>query len=267
MSAGRQFELASAIDMSHFATALASINPDRGSVTYPLRGGHVVLTGPGMFVNRALGAGFDEPLTANDLSELEANAAVVGVPPSVDVCDFTHPEVESLLLAHEYLPDEDKAAGLVLDLSSDQQRPSVPTISAVVVETDADLLRWQEATAIGWGHTETERRSASDSFAAAADATQTPGLLLAIADKTVVGCSALSIRSDVAILGGMSTLPEHRGSGVQRTMIHHRLAMARLAECSFAGTQAAMGSGSMRNLARAGFRHSHTITTYSKAVG
>ena len=274
LRAGRQLEQASAEDMTRFAAALASMEPERGSMTYPLRGGHVILTGSGMFVNRAMAVGYEEPLTANDLAELEARSAEVGVAPSVDVCEFTHPDVEPLLLANGYVPDG-QTAGLVLDPTTDRPRPPAPTsVKAVVVETDADLQRWQDATAIGWGHADTDRRSASDAFAAAAHATQTPGLLLAVGDDrapgnrvangVVVGCSALSIRDGVAILGGMSTLPEHRGNGVQQAMIGQRLAMARLAECSLAGTQAELDSGSMRNLVRAGFVHSHTITTFTK---
>lgn len=257
-------EHASARDMAAFAAHLGQVDPDRGAHTYPLRGGHVVLAGRDLFVNRALGVGFDEPLSETDLDELQHHSDTLGVPCAIEVSELTHASIEPFLAVHGFRPD-DKKAGLVVELAlHETTEPS--GFEALVVETDADLLRWQEATAAGWGHVDPERRGGSDTFSAVAHATQTPGLILAIdnTDGEVAGCASLSIRNDVAILGGMSTLPDRRRQGLQRAMIEQRLELARNAGCTVAGTTAAMDSGSMRNLIRCGLTHSHTITTWQR---
>ena len=45
-----------------FAVELARADPAWGSETFELAGGHVVLCGPGMYVNRAIGVGIERTL-------------------------------------------------------------------------------------------------------------------------------------------------------------------------------------------------------------
>jgi len=211
-----------------------------------------------------MAVGFDESLTEDDLDTLDKHAREVNVPVTIEASELTDPSVEPFLLRHGFVADGSKA-GLLVELDTYDAVP-YDLFDARAVESDEDLARWQEATAAGWGHEQPERRAASDTFSATAYATQTPGLMLAIDTdtNTVAGCAALSIREDVAILGGMSTLPDQRGRGLQRTMIEHRLQLAQRAGCRIAGTQAALGSGSMRNLIRAGLTHTHTITSWQR---
>jgi hypothetical protein len=66
-----------------FAEVLADQDPAWGSVSYELAGGWVVLCGPGMFVNRALGVGIGRPLTDAEFDEFTARCADVGVAPAI----------------------------------------------------------------------------------------------------------------------------------------------------------------------------------------
>jgi GNAT superfamily N-acetyltransferase len=251
-------ERASALDMALFASELAVVEPSRGSLTFPLAGGHVSLCGPGMFVNAALAVGFDTPLDAADLQLLDTRAAQVGVTPVLEVSELSSPSLVELLTEQGWQPD-DATAGLILTLTGNEPEAS-GVFEVTAVDDDALLREWQAATALGWGHSTEERRAASDAFGAVAAATQEPGLLLVRdpANRQVVGCASLSFRDGVATLGGMSTIPAARNRGLQRQLIDHRLHLAAQAGCDVAATQADPTGGSRRNLVRAGFTHTHT---------
>ena len=79
-----------------------------------------------------------------------------------------------------------------------------------------------------------------------------------------IACATLSIRDDVATLGGMSTVPSARRRGVQSALIRHRLALAASSGCAIATTTVAPGGDSERNLLRHGFDHWFTIETLTR---
>lgn len=73
------------------------------------------------------------------------------------------------------------------------------------------------------------------------------------ADDTPIAAAAMTIHDDVAVLGGASTLPAHRGRGAQSRLLAHRLAVALESGCTLATATARAGSTSAANLSRAGF--------------
>lgn len=270
LDVARRNEGFTAADMVAFARALAQLAPELGSITFPFADGHAVLCGAGMYVNQVLGAGFDTLPDDAEFERFEAAAAALGLPARLEVHEHTMPELAGRLAARGYVAeDDDRTAGLALELGAGPDTATALPLDVRIVETDADLARWQEATAAGWGHDTPERRLASDRFCAAAHATQTPGLLLAHSpdDGRIVGCGSLSIRDSVAQLGGMSTLPAERGRGVQQAMVRHRLDLAGAAGCELAVTHADVDGGSIRNLHRLGFVTTHTKTAWSRPLG
>jgi GNAT superfamily N-acetyltransferase len=50
---------------------------------------------------------------------------------------------------------------------------------------------------------------------------------LVVEDGTPIAAAAMTIHGDVAVLGGASTLPAHRGRGAQPRLLRHRLRRAR----------------------------------------
>lgn len=255
-----------AADMVAFAESLARMAPELGSTSFPLADGHVVLCGPGMYVNEALRVGFDAVPTSIELDRFEAAAAALDLPARFELHEHSHPDLARVLTDRGYEAEpEDRTAGLALELGATHEvAPTNVVVDAITDESQ--LSAWQTATASGWGHDTPQRRLASDRFSAVAHRTQTPGLLLARSpeDGRVVGCASLSIRDSVAQLGGMSTLPAERGRGVQQAMIQHRLHLARAAGCSLAVTHADADGGSIRNLHRLGFVTTHTKTAWSR---
>jgi ribosomal protein S18 acetylase RimI-like enzyme len=86
-------------------------------------------------------------------------------------------------------------------------------------------------------------------------------LYLARLDGVPAGAALLSVDDGMGYLANASTLPEHRGRGVQTALIARRIADAAAAGCDVVSSGAAFGSPSQRNLQRAGLQ-----ITYTKAV-
>jgi len=254
-------ERASALDMVDVCLALADRDRSWGSESFELADGYAVLFGPGLYVNRALGAGLEADISDAQLDLLKERSRAVGVPPAFEVNEHTLPSVAPLLAAHGFCAGQTTAWML---RSLDGDLPRCDRSVEVEVVGSESLAAWQAATATGWGLVHASTRRASDAFAAAAFDAQVPGLLLARSadDRRVIGCAALSLRGDLAVLGGMSTLPDERGKGVQAALIASRLHLAADAGCARAATSVGPGTQSQRNLERQGFIRSHTNTTW-----
>lgn len=86
--------------------------------------------------------------------------------------------------------------------------------------------------------------------------------LLAVEDGAPAGAAAMTVHGEVAVLGGASTLPRHRGRGLQSRLIEHRLRQAADAGCALAVGTVRPDSVSESNLRKAGF-HIHRRATWT----
>lgn len=82
---------------------------------------------------------------------------------------------------------------------------------------------------------------------------------LATVDGRPVGAAATSLHASadgpIAVLGGASTLPAARGTGVQAALLRRRLVDAARGGCWLTASTAAPDSVSLRNLERSGLTH------------
>ena len=248
-------------DLEAMVVAVAKIAPQQRATSFSVGDGRAVLLGPGLFVNRVFGLGLSAPVDAQSLEEFEERCAELGQDATIDVSTHADPRTTDLLAGRGYVPDD-----TVVALCRSVEGPYPAQDHRVEVVSVDTLEEWCNATAAGWGHDGTDRREGSDLYGHAAFAAQSPGLLLARppGDDRVSGCAALAIVGETAILGGMSTLPEFRRTGVQTTMISARLQMAAERGCTMAATQAASAGDSLRNLLRHGFVEVDRITEWTK---
>ncbi len=70
---------------------------------------------------------------------------------------------------------------------------------------------------------------------------------------TPIAAAAMTVHDGIAVMGGASTLPDHRGRGAQSRLLAHRLWLAAEAGCTLAVGTARADSVSLANLRRAGF--------------
>lgn len=221
-----------------------------------------------MYLNQALIVGIDEELQPADLDLVTARSEAHGVAPAIEVTPTTRPG--SLQRIHErgyvHQPDADISC-----LTRSVTGPAVDgpdDVEVRPVETAADLALWQETSAHGWGHETAAARRTSDAFAAAANALDREHMVIAVdrSDGRPIGCASMTVREEVAMLGGMSTLPADRRRGVQAALLRHRLAEAARLGCELAVTTAARGGPSARNLERHGFVPTVIIERFARPL-
>lgn len=246
-------------DSAAFVETLADIDPSWGSETFELAGGQVALSGPGLFVNRAMACGQDRPLTDREWERLEARSAAVGVRPELEITPATHPEVREAARARGYQLSLERSA---LARSTDLSNVPPPDPAFDIVPANRGLLPvWQETAACAWGHEDEASRRANDVFARVAAVLDGErfSLVRHAGSGRPLGCASMTIRDGMATLGGMSTVPEARSQGVHTTLIRHRLRIAAASGCDLATSVAAPDGTSERNLVRHGFERVFTI--------
>lgn len=255
-----------ALDAAALAEVLARQDPSWGSQTHPIAGGQLVLSGRGLYVNRAMAAGIAPALTDDDVQHLIACSEAIGVPPAIEVSPETDEGTLTVLARHgfEHRPDSDVTA--LVWPSGERPLPDSPMDVVIRSISAASIPDWQEVSALGWGHTTPDARRASDAFVRAAHAIDGDGMVIAhdATDGRPLGCASLTRRDGVATLGGMSTIPAERRRGVQAALVRHRIEVAIESGCDLIASSAASGGASQRNLQRLGFVPQATISTYTR---
>lgn len=252
-----------AADAVRFADVLAAQDPSWMSESFAIGDGTVVLWGKGMFVNQAFDVGLSRGLPESDWLQFEERCLALGVAPSFDVSPATSGAIKGQLLERGYRPDRSRLA-LFCELNPSLEIPE-PDPAFVIEPANRELLpTWQATAASGWGRVEPDAVRASDAIARAAAVVDGDNFVLVLdaGDRRPLGCASLTMGDGFATLGGMSTLPNERGRGVQSALIIHRLRVAIQAGCEIAAATTAPGGGSERNLVRHGFKPRFEIETY-----
>jgi hypothetical protein len=257
-----RLERVSALDSVALAQALSRQDRSWGTEVLAVAGGYLVLSGPGLYVNRGRGVGIAPALGDGDLALIESRCAAVGVPAAVEVTPATDPATLAALAQRGYVHDTGADVSVFVRALDDPADPPPP--SGIEVDPAPSIEEWQEVSALGWGHTTAAARRAADAFARAAHAVDGEQMVIAydVRHGRPLGCASMSLRDGVATLGGMSTIPAERGRGVQGALILHRLELARSAECDLATTATVMGGASERNVQRYGFELAYVRRTF-----
>ena len=214
-------------------------------------GGAAIATGPGRYVNRALGVTLDERSPA-DIDAIEQFFAERALPAAVEVSSWA-PAATIDRADPPRLP-----AGVVpVDVHDVADRAS---------RADGTRRRWSRRSttptsprgsstyAVGFGVADGQARAISDEFALATRLCPDARLVLATVDGSPAGCGAVHVAEGVAWLGGAATMPAFRRHGVQATLVAHRLRMATELGCDIAAATAVPSGASARNLVRLGWQ-------------
>lgn len=246
------------------ATLLEKIEPGlRVRVARP-GGGCLLAMGRDWPVNRASGVGYEGPVGDDTIDAAEALFEQADVPAAFELSPLDDPGFAVRLDARGY---KRTAILCLYAIVPGRTRARAPGIR--VERVDARTAPLYEVTvARGFMHLDDgEPGAGSRVFArAAATSGETVAMLASIGGEAAGG-GALGIRSGVASLFGMSTLPKFRRRGVQRALLEARLAAAAEAGCDLASVKTEPGTGSERNVRRAGFTLVHEQTIWRRQVG
>lgn len=260
----RRLERTEAHGNIEFIEARQKAFPDRGAEWIEVAGTRAMFDGIGSPLSQTFGLGVFEPITAEQLGEIEEFFRSRGAEVFHEVCPLADGSAFQLLGERHYQP---------VEFSNVLYRPIDPELRLDAPRNEAIKVRlvgkdemdvWAQTALEGWSE-----------FAEVADfmrelnqvfAQSTSLTFLAELDQRPIGTGALTIAGDVALLAGASTVPSARRQGTQNALLEERLRYAATHGCTVAMMVTLPGSGSQRNSERHGFRIAYTRTKWLMKV-
>lgn len=240
-----------------FVEARARVEPEVGARWIEVGGTLAMFDGVDSPLTQTFGLGMFEPVSADQLSRLEAFFG--------DLQATTYHEVSPLaegalplLWARGYEPFEASSV-MWQPLEPDRLPPAPVGAQRLRVRqvSSEELGRFTEIAADGWGDTP-ELRHFMLGFGRVTAAAEGMWSFMAEIAGEPAGTASMMIHEHVALLAGASTLPHARRQGAQAALLAARLRTAAEHGCSVAMMVAQAGSGSQRNAERNGFRIAYT---------
>ena len=234
--------------------------PDRGATWIEVAGTYAMFDGVGSPLTQTFGLGVFEPITAEQMDEIEKFFRSRGAEVFHEVSPLADASVFELIRERGYQPVEFTNVlyrPIERDLRLDAPRNEKIKVR-LVEKNEVDL--WAKTAGEGWSE-----------FPEVADfmkelnqvVAQSKGLsFLGELEGQPIAAGTLTIAGDVALLAGASTVPSARRQGAQNALLEGRLRYAAAQGCTVAMMVTMPGSGSQRNSERHGFRIAYTRTKW-----
>lgn len=261
-----QIAKAEIIHLHHRVEALQAILPHEVFTASFVRGS-ITLQSPeayGYKLNNTYGFGLFGPVKEADLLEVEKTYENHGFEPQLYICEHADKT------AFDMLSTRYSATGTICQyqrhLSDFDFQPT--DFGEVEVFSSSDREAFVRASVEGFRDT---GRSPGLLKILAESAVARPDtkLFLATLGGEVVGTAAMAMvevdECRVAIFYGDSCVPTARRRGVHQALLLTRLEVAHERNCDFATVGAREGSGSGRNIQKAGFKQVYTCKIYNKS--
>jgi GNAT superfamily N-acetyltransferase len=256
----RRLERAEAHGTVEFVEARKRAFPDRDAAWVEVAGTYAMFDGVGSPVTQTFGLGIFEPITAEQLSEIEEFFRSRGAEVFHEVCPLADPSVFDLIRERDYKPVEfSNVLYRPIDRDLRLQGSRNNEIKVRVVEKD-EVDLWAETACEGWSEFPEVTDFLKELNQVRAHST---GLsFLAELNGQPIAAGALTIAGGIALLAGASTVPSARRQGAQNALLEERLRYAAAQGCTDAMMVTLPGSGSQRNSERNGFRIAYTRTKW-----
>ena len=256
----RRLERAEAHGNVEFVEARKRAFPDRDAAWVEVAGTYAMFDGVGSPVTQTFGLGIFEPITAEQLSEIEEFFRSRGAEVFHEVCPLADPSVFDLIRERDYKPVEfSNVLYRPIDRDLRLQGSRNKEIKVRVVEKD-EVDLWAETACEGWSEFPEVTDFLKELNQVRAHST---GLsFLAELNGQPIAAGALTIAGGIALLAGASTVPSARRQGAQNALLEERLRYAASQGCTDAMMATLLGSGSQRNSERNGFRIAYTRTKW-----
>ena len=258
----RRLERTEARSNVQFVEARAEAFPEVGATWIAVAETYAMFDGVGSPVTQTFGLGMFQPITEEDMDQLEEFFTSRGAEVFHEVCPLADNSAFTLLSERRYKPREFSNV-LFRPISPDLRLNAARNeeVKIRVIEKSEGEL-WAQTAFEGWSE-----------FSEVADFIRELGLVtvrskassfLAELQGNPIATGALIIAGDVALLAGASTVPKARRQGAQLALLEERLRYAAMQGCTIAMMVAQPGSGSQRNAERHGFRIAYTRTKWGR---
>jgi len=245
--------LARRLEAAEAANARGCCASPDGADVLDVAGGCAIFVGADSPLTQAVGIGLNGPVTAAEISCLEAFFRSRGARVSIDLCPLADPGLIETLAARGYRAAEFN--NVLLKRLTGAEIVLTPRVRRAI-DGEGDL--WSHSVGRGFfeqGDLTTEEMNVGRAIFSM------PGALcyLAVAETgEPAGGGALTIHSGLATLFADSTVPEFRRQGFHRELISARLNEAIACGCDAATASTLPGSTSQRNYERLGFEVVYT---------
>lgn len=259
LTLSQRLEKTEAQSNAGFVDARAAFFPDSGARWIEVAGAYAMFDGVGSPLTQTFGLGIHQPVTADDLQQLEDFFRERQADVFHEVSPLAAPSALTLLNERGYFPLEFTSI-LYRPLQRDLQLAGKvnPKITVRLIENnEADQELWAQTAVKGWSLDLQMTDLLLELFRLSARKPNAP-CFLAELDGQPIATGGLNVHDGVALLAGASTIPEGRQQGAQLALLEHRLRYALEQGCDLAMMGAAPGSGSQRNAERQGFRIAYT---------
>lgn len=257
----RRLESGEELPQVQIAQLLQKSRPEVGAAFEEICGGHMIFAGVGSPIGRAVGLGFDQPLTDADLDRVEQFYTSRGAPSQIDVCPLHGPEVFELLKNRGYVMAELNNV-LWRPLRIDEAFPPPPKGIAIRPGRPDEADEFTAIVARSF-YPEGDTPEGFHEMLAPIFKFEGGVKFVASVDGEIAAVAAglLIPEHRVIALFGAGTLAPFRGRGIQQALFAERMKMAVRSGCDVAVVVTQGGTTSQRNAERLGFR-----VAYSKAT-
>jgi GNAT superfamily N-acetyltransferase len=258
-SLARRLEMVQAWRGVEYVQVQQARYPDLQGRVEAIAGGYALYSGGRFPVNRAIGLGFESPVTGAELEQIEAFYHACGLPARVDLCPLADSSLLNALQIKGYQLERFYSVLVcplpeVIDLA-----PLPPGIEITEVQPQEGEL-WLKTVAQGFGEVEEPDQQTLDILAPNFYSPNATCFFARIGGEPAGGGAMFSY-GGVAEFGGASTRPLFRRRGIQTALLRARLAAARAQGCDVAIVVTTPGTESQHNVERVGF-----YLAYTKAV-
>ncbi len=231
-----------------------------GAEWIEVAGAYALFDGADSPLTQTFGLGMFEQITEIELSSIENFFKRRGAAVNHEISPLADISLVSLLSDRGYRPIEVSNV-MFLPIENKAESRAAVALSTRIINPNEEKL-WAQISAEGWL---TESADLSDfmlEFGTISAQSQNGFPFIAELAGVPLATGMLFIFDDVALLGGASTIREHRGQGAQSALLQARLNLAKSRGCKIAMMCASPGSQSQRNAEKNGFKIAYTRTKW-----
>ncbi len=261
----RRLESCEEMPQVMYARIFKKTRPEIGAAEEEICGGHMIFAGLGSPIGRVTGAGFDRPITKEDVEQIEAFYRERKAPSQIDLTPLHRPEIFEMFKERGYA---------IAELNNVLYRKLEQGEMFAAPPTGCEIRRSHPGEAeITGGIVETAffPDGAPEAFrgliAPLYQMENARAFVATVRGKPVACGTGLVIAEHrVFALCGAGTLAEYRGRGLQTALLRARMAAAAEDGCEYAVVVTQGGTTSQRNAERLGFRVAYSKVTVIKQM-